>query len=209
MASDLGPHGSPKSHNKDARLKWVNCCCFFVVFFFAFCFFSLQCLGNHEFDRKVSGLVPFLVNLTVLFCFLFCSFQCLGNHEFDRKVSGLVPFLEDLTVLFCFLFCSFQCLGNHEFDRKVSGLVPFLENLTVPVVTANIDASNEPTLQGKFNDSIMVERGGEKIGIFGYLTTDTAFASQPGITKIRLKYSKTCVKRPIKIDQNKDVNDKW
>ena len=132
------------------------------------------------------------------FCFLFCSFQCLGNHEFDRKVSGLVPFLENLTVRFCFLFCSFQCLGNHEFDRKVSGLVPFLENLTVPVVTANIDASNEPTLQGKFNDSIILERGGEKIGIFGYLTTDTAFASQPGITKIRLKYSKTCVKRPIK-----------
>ncbi|XP_045195357.2 snake venom 5'-nucleotidase-like [Mercenaria mercenaria] len=74
------------------------------------------------------------------------------------------------------------CLGNHEFDRGVAGLVPYLENLTVPVIDANIDVSSEPRLQGRFNATLIKEVGGVKIGLVGYITTDTAFISNAGPT---------------------------
>ncbi|KAL4232880.1 5'-nucleotidase [Mactra antiquata] len=73
------------------------------------------------------------------------------------------------------------CLGNHEFDRGVDGLVPYLQNLTVPVIDANIDVSKEPRLPS-FNGTLIKEVGGVKIGIIGYITTDTAFISSGGPT---------------------------
>lgn len=60
-------------------------------------------------------------------------------------------------------------LGNHEFDDKIAGVVPFLENMNAPFVVANIDDSEEPSIQGKYNKSIVIERGGRKIGILGYV----------------------------------------
>ncbi|XP_052809054.1 snake venom 5'-nucleotidase-like [Mya arenaria] len=74
------------------------------------------------------------------------------------------------------------CLGNHEFDLGVSGLVPYLMNLAVPVLDSNIDVSREPRLQGLFNATKVIELGGVKIGIIGYITTDTAFISNAGDT---------------------------
>ena len=62
----------------------------------------------------------------------------------------------------------------------MEGLVPYLENLTVPILDANIDVSSEPRLQGKFNRSMVLERGGVRIGIVGFITTDTAFISNAG-----------------------------
>ncbi|XP_067676568.1 5'-nucleotidase-like [Haliotis asinina] len=66
-----------------------------------------------------------------------------------------------------------MALGNHEFDRGISGLRPFLEEVRVPVLSANINASLEPSIQGLFRKSIVVTIGGQKIGIIGYTTTDT------------------------------------
>ncbi|XP_071113275.1 5'-nucleotidase-like [Haliotis cracherodii] len=66
-----------------------------------------------------------------------------------------------------------MALGNHEFDRGIGGLLPFLEDVTVPVLSANIDASQEPRIQGLFRKSTVVTIGGQKIGIIGYTTTDT------------------------------------
>ena len=74
-----------------------------------------------------------------------------------------------------------QCLGNHEFDTGVDGLVAFLNNLTFPVVSANIDISGEPRLQGLFTKSIVKNVDGESIGIVGYTTKMTAVISKPGI----------------------------
>lgn len=66
-----------------------------------------------------------------------------------------------------------QALGNHEFDDGVAGLLPFLNNVTFPILSANIDVSKEPELEGKFKKSIVVEREGQKIGIIGYTTEET------------------------------------
>ncbi|XP_071552970.1 snake venom 5'-nucleotidase-like [Panulirus ornatus] len=74
--------------------------------------------------------------------------------------------------------------GNHEFDDGISGIVPFLENVTFPVLAANIDDSEEPTFQGKYNKSIVLTRGGRKIAIIGYVTTETLEISNPGMLGI-------------------------
>lgn len=60
-------------------------------------------------------------------------------------------------------------LGNHEFDDKIAGVVPFLENMNAPFVVVNIDDSEEPSIQGKYKKSIVIEREGRKIGILGYV----------------------------------------
>ncbi|XP_021942386.1 apyrase-like isoform X2 [Zootermopsis nevadensis] len=62
-----------------------------------------------------------------------------------------------------------KTLGNHEFDDTIAGVIPFLENVNAPFVVANIDDSEEPSIQGKYKKSIVIERQGRKIGILGYV----------------------------------------
>jgi 2',3'-cyclic-nucleotide 2'-phosphodiesterase (5'-nucleotidase family) len=68
---------------------------------------------------------------------------------------------------------SFQAPGNHEYDDHVAGFVPFLENISFPVVAANIDASEEPTIKDLIPKSVTVQIGGRRVGIIGYVTSDT------------------------------------
>ncbi|ETN57989.1 apyrase [Anopheles darlingi] len=60
-------------------------------------------------------------------------------------------------------------LGNHEFEHGIAGLVPFLDVIQSPIVVANIDDREEPALQGKYQKSIVLERGGRRIGIVGVI----------------------------------------
>ncbi|XP_059222623.1 apyrase-like isoform X4 [Stomoxys calcitrans] len=64
-------------------------------------------------------------------------------------------------------------LGNHEFDHGIDGVVPFLESLESPMLVANIDASNEPTMVGKYKPSMILERNGRKIGVIGVILETT------------------------------------
>uniref|UniRef100_A0A182YAL5 Apyrase n=1 Tax=Anopheles stephensi TaxID=30069 RepID=A0A182YAL5_ANOST len=66
-------------------------------------------------------------------------------------------------------------LGNHEFDHGVEGLVPFLEAIRSPMLVANIDDRDEPSLRGLYQRSVVLERGGRKIGVIGVIhhATDT------------------------------------
>ncbi len=41
------------------------------------------------------------------------------------------------------------------------------------MIAANIDASEEPTLAGLIPKSVTVELSGRKVGIIGYVTSDT------------------------------------
>ncbi|XP_059472052.1 protein 5NUC-like [Neocloeon triangulifer] len=63
-------------------------------------------------------------------------------------------------------------LGNHEFDDGVDGLAPLLENITIPVLAANVDVSREPSLE-KLRPSVILNVGGRKVGVIGYLTPET------------------------------------
>ena len=88
--------------------------------------------------------------------------------------------------------------GNHEFDLGSSSeghqkLVEFINGAKFPFVSANVDFSKDAKFDEIFNDSIaseihngqiyngiIKEVNGEKVGIFGLTTEETADISSPG-----------------------------
>ncbi|KAL0867831.1 hypothetical protein ABMA27_008532 [Loxostege sticticalis] len=76
-----------------------------------------------------------------------------------------------------------HAIGNHEFDDGPEGLAPYLSALKAPVVAANMDCSEEPSLQGLYKPHVVIERKGRKIGIIGLITVDTEKLSTPGKVK--------------------------
>lgn len=70
--------------------------------------------------------------------------------------------------------------GNHEFDDGPANAARYIEGLKLPLVSANVDVSAEPTLAGKVKPYAILEAGGEKIGVTGCTTTDTPILSSPG-----------------------------
>jgi len=71
-------------------------------------------------------------------------------------------------------------LGNHEFNRGPAGVAQFLEAVTFPILSANFDFTGEPLLAGEIKSYVIVEVGGQRIGILGLTTEDTAVISNPG-----------------------------
>ncbi|KAL0123039.1 hypothetical protein PUN28_007578 [Cardiocondyla obscurior] len=68
-------------------------------------------------------------------------------------------------------------IGNHEFDNKIEGLVPFLKNVEAPVVVTNIDDSEEPSIQGLYKNSTIIQRNDKKIGVIGVILSTTNLLS--------------------------------
>ena len=66
-----------------------------------------------------------------------------------------------------------MALGNHEFDKTEQDLANFLERATFAALSANITAPAGSVLAGKFRPSIVIEKGGEKLGFFGVSPQDT------------------------------------
>ncbi len=73
-----------------------------------------------------------------------------------------------------------MAVGNHEFDDGPEGLAGFLEQVSFPVISGNLDLSGSSALAGKVGDHVVLEVGGEKIGIISALATDTVETSSPG-----------------------------
>jgi 5'-nucleotidase len=71
-------------------------------------------------------------------------------------------------------------VGNHEFDDGEGALVPFLEKVQFPVVSANVNPNAQSKVGDRIRPSIVLEVGGEKIGIVGAVTTDTPEIASPG-----------------------------
>ncbi|XP_055686001.1 apyrase [Lutzomyia longipalpis] len=74
-------------------------------------------------------------------------------------------------------------LGNHEFDHQVSGVVPFLDTINSPIVIANVDATEEPTFDGKFTKSYVIEKYSRKIGVIGVMLQTTPNIASTGKLK--------------------------
>lgn len=76
-------------------------------------------------------------------------------------------------------------LGNHEFDSADAGLVKFIDYLhagscKTPVLSANVKPAAGTMLAARVADSIIIERGGQQIGVVGLTVKDkTRFASRP------------------------------
>lgn len=73
-----------------------------------------------------------------------------------------------------------MAVGNHEFDDGPEALANFIGKANFPVISGNIDVSGEASLKGKVPGILIVEKGGEKIGIVSALAEDTAETSSPG-----------------------------
>ncbi len=73
-----------------------------------------------------------------------------------------------------------MAVGNHEFDDGPAGLAKLLDGATFPVLSGNIDVSSEPVLAGKVSNHVILEVGGQRIGIISALATDTVDTASPG-----------------------------
>lgn len=73
-----------------------------------------------------------------------------------------------------------MAVGNHEFDDGPAGLAKLLDGAQFPVISGNIDVSQEPVLAGKLENHVILEVGDERIGIISALATDTPETSSPG-----------------------------
>lgn len=71
-------------------------------------------------------------------------------------------------------------VGNHEFDDSEDALAPFLDKVQFPVVTANVIAGFSSKVKDKIKPSIVLDVGGQKIGIVGAVTNDTPDIATPG-----------------------------
>ncbi|MBB2780474.1 UNVERIFIED_ORG: 5'-nucleotidase [Rhizobium esperanzae] len=71
-------------------------------------------------------------------------------------------------------------VGNHEFDDSEDGLATFLDKVQFPVVTANVKATAASKLGDRIKPSLVIDVGGQKIGIVGAVTNDTPELSSPG-----------------------------
>jgi 5'-nucleotidase len=73
-----------------------------------------------------------------------------------------------------------MAVGNHEFDDGPEALAAFLDKVTFPVVSGNLDLSRSNLLNGRVQNHVVLEVGGQRIGIVSALATDTVDTSSPG-----------------------------
>ncbi|WP_144576694.1 5'-nucleotidase C-terminal domain-containing protein [Agrobacterium sp. DE0009] len=71
-------------------------------------------------------------------------------------------------------------VGNHEFDDSEDGLAGFLDKVQFPVVTANVVATAASKIGDRVKPSLVIDVGGQKIGIVGAVANDTAELATPG-----------------------------
>ncbi len=73
-----------------------------------------------------------------------------------------------------------MAVGNHEFDDGPQGLAAFIDAVSFPVISGNLDLSTSAELKDKVENHVVLEVGGQKIGIISALATDTVDTSSPG-----------------------------
>ena len=72
-------------------------------------------------------------------------------------------------------WCKFDAItpGNHEFDvPNASNLNQLLTNADTKILAANISVKNGSALTGRFEPSVIIDRGGEKFGLIGISPSD-------------------------------------
>ncbi|MEM7543949.1 MAG: 5'-nucleotidase C-terminal domain-containing protein [Pseudomonadota bacterium] len=73
-----------------------------------------------------------------------------------------------------------MAVGNHEFDDGPEVLADFIAKAQFPVISGNTSVYSEPALKDRLPGYVIVEEGGEKIGIISVLATDTDETASPG-----------------------------
>ncbi|WP_171119431.1 bifunctional UDP-sugar hydrolase/5'-nucleotidase [Ruegeria sp. HKCCA5463] len=73
-----------------------------------------------------------------------------------------------------------MAVGNHEFDDGPEGLASFIDAVSFPVISGNLDLSSSAELKDKVGNHVVLDVGGQKVGIISALATDTVETSSPG-----------------------------
>lgn len=89
------------------------------------------------------------------------------------KGAAEVEFLNDMKL-------DAMTVGNHEFDDGEEPLAAFLDRAKFPVVTANLQTDGQSKLGDRIKKSVVLDIGGQKIGVVGAVTTETPELSSPG-----------------------------
>ncbi len=89
------------------------------------------------------------------------------------KSSIIADFFNDLDI-------DLAATGNHEFDDGPAEFAKYIDAVEHPIIGGNFDVSNEPLLAGKITGVVVLNVGGEKIGVIGALAEDTVETSSPG-----------------------------
>lgn len=71
-------------------------------------------------------------------------------------------------------------VGNHEFDDSDDVLATFLDKVQFPVVTANVVPSAAAKIGNRIKPFLVLDIAGQKVGIVGAVTNDTAEIANPG-----------------------------
>jgi 5'-nucleotidase/UDP-sugar diphosphatase len=96
-------------------------------------------------------------------------------------------------------------VGNHEFDRGPVLLAGMIKQAKFPMMAANVDDHNDPNLKGLLTPYIIKTFNGEKVGIFGLVTSQVPHISSPGKNLIFSGVVSTA-KKMVKTLQSKGVN---
>jgi 5'-nucleotidase / UDP-sugar diphosphatase len=73
-----------------------------------------------------------------------------------------------------------MAVGNHEFDLGPEPLARFVRHAKFPVLSCNIDLSEEPLLRDLVKPHAVLLVAGEKLGLIGATTPDLHEVSSPG-----------------------------
>lgn len=74
--------------------------------------------------------------------------------------------------------------GNHEFDRGSAGFRALLDEVLFPVVCANLSLEGDSLLAGRVAPVVIIETGGERIGVIGLITEELASVSSPSANTV-------------------------
>ncbi|AQZ50234.1 Trifunctional nucleotide phosphoesterase protein YfkN precursor [Martelella mediterranea DSM 17316] len=96
-------------------------------------------------------------------------------------------------------------VGNHEFDDSEDGLKTFLDIVEFPVVTANVKTNADSSVNDMIEPSIVLDIGGEKVGIIGAVTNDTPEIANPG-KNIDITVDVDAIKEQVAVLTDQGVN---
>jgi 5'-nucleotidase / UDP-sugar diphosphatase len=98
-----------------------------------------------------------------------------------------------------------MCLGNHEFDKGTGVLEDFVKETNFPVLCANFDFSKAGALANQIKPWTIIERSGNKYGVFGLTTEETSEIAKPGSTVVINDHT-AAAKQAVKYFKDKGVN---
>ncbi|WP_161881444.1 bifunctional metallophosphatase/5'-nucleotidase [Deinococcus alpinitundrae] len=98
-----------------------------------------------------------------------------------------------------------MAVGNHEFDDGPPALAAFAQKANFPLLSANIDVSQEPLLKDLIKPYAVLMVDGEKVGVIGAVTPDLPLISSPG-DNVKMLDLMTSLNNSVKALQDQGVN---